>query len=130
MNTSLMTQQDCAQNQMTNMGIRTAAAAPGLLSARLAQAEAGNHFAGFHFGMCIGTGWIAGRRAVEDLDRLPAPALDAAEVRTLHAESDRERKDAAEAASDRVLRDLQALMFACDVSVWKHAGRSNPRSNA
>lgn len=96
---------------MTNMGIRTAAA-PGLLSARLAQAEAGNHFAGFHIGICIGTGWIAGRSAVEDQDRLPAPALDAAEVRTLHAERDRERKDAAEAASDRVLRDLQASISA------------------
>ena len=118
------------QNQMTKMGIRTDQACrsdvPGLLSAGLAQAGAANHFAGFHIGMCIGTGWIAGRSAVEDLDRLRAPVLDAAELRTLHAESDRERNDAHEAASDRVLRDLQALMFAWDVSVWKHAERLEP----
>jgi len=118
------------QNQMTKMGIRTDAACrsdvPGLLSAGLAQAGAANHFAGFHIGMCIGTGWIAGRSAVEDLGRLRAPVLDAAEVRALHAEIDRERNDAEEAASDRVLRDLQALMFAWDVSVWKHAARLEP----
>ena len=115
------------QNQMTKMGIRTDAACrsdvPGLLSAGLAQAGAANHFAGFHIGMCIGTGWIAGRSAVEELDRLRAPVLDADEVRALHAESNRERNDAEAAKSDRVLRDLQALMFAWDVSVWKHAAR-------
>ena len=116
-----------AQNQMTKMGIRTDAACrsdvPGLLSAGLAQAGAANHFAGFHIGMCIGTGWIAGRSAVEDLERLPAPSLDAAEVRALHADNGRARNDAAQAESDGVLRNLQALMFAYDVSVWKHAER-------
>ncbi len=116
-----------AQNQMTKMGIRTDAACrsdvPGLLAAGLAQAGAANHFAGFHIGMCIGTGWIAGRSAVEDLDRLPAPALDAAEIRALFADNDRARNDAAQAESDSVLRRLQALMFAYDISVWKHGAR-------
>ena len=116
-----------AQNQMTKMGIRTDAACrsdvPGLLAAGLAQAGAANHFAGFHIGMCIGTGWIAGCSAVEDLDRLPAPALDAAEVRALFADNDSARNDAVQAESDNVLRSLQALMFAYDISVWKHGAR-------
>lgn len=116
-----------ALNQMTKGGIRTdrtcRSDVPGLLSAGLAQAGACNHFAGFHFGMAIGTGWIAGRSAVEDLDRLPAPALDAAEVRALHAETFSSRNETAGAESDRLLRRLQTLMFAYDVSVWKHADR-------
>ena len=115
------------QNQMTKMGIRTDHACrsdvPGLLSAGLAQAGAANHFAGFHIGLCIGNGWIAGRSAIEDLDRLAAPVLDHQEVRALHHESERVRDDRAEAASDSVLRGLQSLMFAYDVSVWKHASR-------
>jgi len=60
---------------------------------------------------------------VEDLDRLPAPALDAAEVRALFADNDRARNDAVQAESDNVLRSLQALMFAYDISVWKHGAR-------
>lgn len=115
------------QNQMTKMGIRTdhtcRSDVPGLLSAGLAQAGAANHFAGFHIGLCIGNGWIAGRSAIEDLDRLAAPALDPREVRALHHESERVRDGRAQAASDTVLRGLQALMFAYDVSVWKHASR-------
>ena len=115
------------QNQMTKMGIRTDPACrsdvPGLLSAGLAQAGAANHFAGFHIGLCIGNGWIAGRSAIEDLDRLAAPVLDPQEVRALHHESERVRDERAEAASDSVLRGLQSLMFAYDVSVWKHAAR-------
>ena len=114
-------------NQMTKMGIRTDSACrsdvPGLLAAGLAQAGAANHFAGFHIGLCIGNGWIAGRSAIEDLDRLAAPVLDPQEVRALHYESERVRDERAEAASDTVLRGLQALMFAYDVSVWKHASR-------
>ena len=80
-----------ALNQMTKMGIRTGADCrsdvPGLLSAGLAQAGCANHFAGFHIGLCVGNGWIAGKSAIEDLDRLPPPSLDAAEVRALHAET-------------------------------------------
>ena len=64
-----------ALNQMTKMGIRTGADCrsdvPGLLSAGLAQAGCANHFAGFHIGLCVGNGWIAGKSAIEDLDRLP-----------------------------------------------------------
>ncbi|MCC6472147.1 MAG: FAD-binding protein [Burkholderiales bacterium] len=116
-----------ALNQMTKGGIRTdrycRSDVPGLLCAGLAQAGACNHFAGFHFGMAIGTGWIAGRSAVEDLERLAAPLLDEAEVRALHREVRASRDDAAEAQSDRLLRRLQGLMFAYDVSVWKHAER-------
>src|SRR5690606_23333859 len=55
-------------HQMTKMAIRTDADCrsdvPGLLAAGLAQAGCANHFAGFHIGVCIGTGWIAGESAV------------------------------------------------------------------
>jgi succinate dehydrogenase/fumarate reductase flavoprotein subunit len=114
-------------NQMTKMGVRTDKSCrsdvPGLLAGGLAQAGCANHFAGFHIGMCVGTGWIAGQSAVEDLDRLPPPVLDAAEVRALGAELTASRNEAAEEASDRVLRELQAVMFAYDVLVWKHPDR-------
>jgi succinate dehydrogenase/fumarate reductase flavoprotein subunit len=73
--------------------------------------------------MCIGTGWIAGRSAVEDLEAIAPSELDPAEVRALHDESFAPRNDAAEAASDQLLKNLQQLMFAYDVSVWKHASR-------
>jgi succinate dehydrogenase / fumarate reductase flavoprotein subunit len=112
---------------MTKMGVRTdrwcRSDLPGLLVAGLAQAGCANHFAGFHIGMCIGTGWIAGRSAIEDLDRLPAPALNVAEVQALHDDTYAERDDLAAAESDRILRDLQTIMFAYDVMVWKHGDR-------
>lgn len=115
------------QNQMTKMGIRTdrscRSEVPGLLSAGLAQAGCANHFAGFHIGMCIGTGWIAGRSAVEDLDKLPPPQLDATEIRALREEAYHERDQASEAESDRILRELQTLMFAYDITVWKRSDR-------
>lgn len=114
-------------NQMTKMGVRTDRSCrsdvPGLLVGGLAQAGCANHFAGFHIGMCIGTGWIAGRSAIEDLDRLPPPKLDGAEVRALHNDLFSEQSAAANAESDRVLRELQAIMFAYDVMVWKRADR-------
>ena len=66
-----------ALNQMTKMGVKTGpdcrSDVPGLLAAGLAQAGCANHFAGFHIGLCVGNGWIAGRSAIEDLDRLPRP---------------------------------------------------------
>jgi succinate dehydrogenase/fumarate reductase flavoprotein subunit len=114
-------------NQMTKMGIRTDHACrsdvPGLLVAGLAQAGCANHFAGFHIGMCIGTGWIAGRSAVEDLDRLSPPQIDAGEIRALYDDVFVDEDAAATAESDRVLRELQAVMFAYDVFVWKRADR-------
>jgi succinate dehydrogenase/fumarate reductase flavoprotein subunit len=114
-------------NQMTKMGVRTDRSCrsdvPGLLAGGLAQAGCANHFAGFHIGMCVGTGWIAGRSAVEDLDRLPPPRLDAAEVRALQSDLFAARDDAAQAESDRILRELQGLMFAYDVMVWKKGDR-------
>ena len=71
-----------ALNQMTKMAIRTGpdcrSDVPGLLAAGLAQSGCANHFAGFHIGLGIGNGWVAGRSAVEDLDRLAR-----AEVSTL-----------------------------------------------
>ena len=81
-----------ALNQMTKMGIRTGADCrsdvPGLLSAGLAQAGCANHFAGFHIGLCVGNGWIAGKSAIEDLDRLPAPrARRRPRCSALHAET-------------------------------------------
>lgn len=116
-------------NQMTKMGVRTdetcRSDVPGLLVGGLAQAGCANHFAGFHIGLCIGNGWISGRSAIEDLDRLSPPRLDPAEVRALHATAYRERDEGAAETSDHVLRDLQALMFAYDVSIWKHESRLN-----
>jgi succinate dehydrogenase/fumarate reductase flavoprotein subunit len=116
-----------ALNQMTKMAIRTGpdcrSDVPGLLSAGLAQAGCANHFAGFHIGLCVGNGWIAGKSAIEDIDRLPAPSLDSAEVRALHAETHAPLKAASSAESDRILRDLQAVMFAYDTGILKREDR-------
>ncbi len=116
-----------ALNQMTKGGVATGAdcrsGVPGLLVGGLAQAGACNHFAGFHIGMCIGTGWAAGKNAIEDLQKLAAPKLDPTEVHALHTETYRERDDAAQAQSDQTLKSLQQLMFAYDVSVWKRGDR-------
>jgi succinate dehydrogenase/fumarate reductase flavoprotein subunit len=112
---------------MTKMGIRTGADCrsdvPGLLSAGLAQAGCANHFAGFHIGLCVGNGWIAGKSAIDDLERLPAPALDAAEVRALHAEINAPLNAVAAPESDRILRDLQAVMFDYDTGILKREDR-------
>src|SRR5262245_21258894 len=116
-----------ALNQMTKMGVRTGpdcrADVPGLLAAGLAQAGCANHFAGFHIGLCNGNGWAAGRSAIDDLDRLPPPRLDAAVIELLHEDTMRPLKAAAAAESDRILRDLQAVMFAYDVGILKSADR-------
>ena len=116
-----------ALNQMTKMGVRTGpdcrSDLPGLLAAGLAQAGCANHFAGFHIGLCIGNGWIAGRSAVEDLDEAPAPKVDAAAVQALFEESMRPLTDGAQAESDRILRELQGVMFAYDVGILKRADR-------
>jgi succinate dehydrogenase/fumarate reductase flavoprotein subunit len=116
-----------ALNQMTKMGLRTGADCrsdvPGLLAAGLAQAGAANHFAGFHIGLCVGNGWIAGRSAVEDLDSAPEPKVDPAAVRTLFDETMRPLQPASKAESDRILRDLQQIMFAYDVGILKEQGR-------
>jgi succinate dehydrogenase/fumarate reductase flavoprotein subunit len=116
-----------ALNQMTKMGIRTGADCrsdvPGLLAAGLAQAGAANHFAGFHIGLCVGNGWIAGRSAIEDLDRLPPPRLDPAEVALMHQEAITPLDPAAKAESDLILRDLQAVMFAYNIGILKRADR-------
>jgi succinate dehydrogenase/fumarate reductase flavoprotein subunit len=116
-----------AQNQMTKMAIRTGSDCrsdvPGLLAAGLAQAGCANHFAGFHIGLCVGNGWIAGRSAVEDLDRLPAPRVDAESVARLYRQATQPLDDSAQAASDNILRQLQQLMFAVDVGILKRADR-------
>jgi succinate dehydrogenase/fumarate reductase flavoprotein subunit len=116
-----------ALNQMTKMGIRTGADCrsdvPGLLSAGLAQAGCANHFAGFHIGLCVGNGWIAGKSAIEDLERLPQPKLDGGEVQGLFAETRAPLKATAAAETDRILRDLQAVMFAYDVGILKREDR-------
>ncbi len=116
-----------ALNQMTKMAIRTGpdcrSDVPGLLAAGLAQSGCANHFAGFHIGLCIGNGWVAGRSAVEDLDRLAAPGVDLAEVEAMHDEAMQPIRPAAQAESDRILRDLQAIMFAYDIGILKRADR-------
>lgn len=116
-----------ALNQMTKMGIRTGpdcrSDVPGLLAAGLAQAGCANHFAGFHIGLCVGNGWIAGRSAIEDLETLTPPRLDAGEVRAMHDEVSPPLNVSAAAESDRILRELQAVMFAYDVGILKAADR-------
>jgi succinate dehydrogenase/fumarate reductase flavoprotein subunit len=116
-----------ALNQMTKMGIRTGpdcrSDVPGLLAAGLAQAGCANHFAGFHIGLCVGNGWIAGRSAIEDLDRLPPPRLDPAEVALLQRETVAPLDATASAESDLILRDLQAVMFAYNIGILKKADR-------
>jgi len=116
-----------ALSQMTKMGIRTGpdcrSDVPGLLAAGLAQAGCANHFAGFHIGLGVGNGWVAGRSAVEDLDRLATPDLDLAEVEAMHQETLAPLQPAAQAESDRILRDLQEIMFAYDIGILKHADR-------
>ena len=116
-----------ALNQMTKMAIRTGpdcrSDVPGLLAAGLAQSGCANHFAGFHIGLCVGNGWVAGRSAVEDLDRLAAPSINLAEVEAMHEELLQPLRPTAQAESDRILRDLQAIMFAYDVGILKHGER-------
>jgi succinate dehydrogenase/fumarate reductase flavoprotein subunit len=116
-----------AQNQMTKMAIRTGADCradiPGLFAAGLAQAGCANHFAGFHIGLCIGNGWVAGRSAVEDLDRLGPPHLDQDEIEAMAGEAVRPMRPAQAAESDDILRELQAIMFAYDVGILKRADR-------
>jgi succinate dehydrogenase/fumarate reductase flavoprotein subunit len=116
-----------ALNQMTKMGVKTGpdcrSDVPGLLAAGLAQAGCANHFAGFHIGLCVGNGWIAGRSAIEDLDRLPAPAVDVHEIELLHAGTMKPLDATSEAQSDRILRDLQQIMFSYEVGILKSADR-------
>ncbi len=116
-----------ALNQMTKMGIRTGpdcrSDVPGLLAAGLAQAGCANHFAGFHIGLCVGNGFIAGRSAIEDLDGLPPARLDPSHIKLLHEEALTPLNAAAAAETDGILRDLQAVMFAYDVGILKHADR-------
>ncbi len=114
-------------NQMTKMAIRTdeycRSDVNGLLAAGLAQAGAANHFAGFHIGMCIGTGWIAGKSAAEDIERLNAPKLDLPQVRELRHTSLAVMDPNTKANSDRLLHELQKMMFSYDVTVWKSESR-------
>lgn len=116
-----------ALNQMTKMAIGTGpdcrSDVPGLLAAGLAQAGCANHFAGFHIGLCVGNGWIAGRSAVEDLDRNSPVRLDQHEVSLLHVEATQRLNETAAPESDRILRELQSVMFAYDVGILKRADR-------
>ncbi|MFL6799226.1 MAG: FAD-binding protein [Xanthobacteraceae bacterium] len=116
-----------ALNQMTKMGIRTGpdcrSDVPGLLAAGLAQAGCANHFAGFHIGLCVGNGWVAGASAIEDLDHLPPAHLDAGSVQELYDEITRPLDASAGAESDRILRELQSVMFAYEVGILKRADR-------
>ena len=121
-----------ALNQMTKMGIRTGADCrsdvPGLLSAGLAQSGCANHFAGFHIGLCVGNGWIAGRVR----DRGPRPPAGArARCRPRCGRCTprpmRRSRPRPAAESDRILRDLQAVMFAYDIGILKREDRLQRR---
>ena len=81
------------------------------------------HFAGFHIGLCIGNGWIAGRSAAEDTRGRDVPVLDTVELARHREAALRPLDSSAGAASDRLLKDLQALMFRYDVTVLKDAHR-------
>jgi succinate dehydrogenase/fumarate reductase flavoprotein subunit len=109
------------------MGLRTPpdcrSDVPGLLAAGLAQAGCANHFAGFHIGLAVGNGWIAGRSAVEDLDRLPVPKPDVRLLEDLYAETMLPLSGDAKAQSDLLLRELQKVMFAWDVGILKREDR-------
>jgi len=110
-------------NQMSKMAIRTGADCrsdvPGLLAAGLAQAGCANHFAGFHVGLCIGNGWIAGRSAVEDLDRLQSRPLGAGIVQKHYDSALQNLKSNSAAESDSILHGLQQIMFACEIGILK-----------
>ena len=114
-------------NQMTKMAVGTGpdcrSDVPGLLAAGLAQAGCANHFAGFHIGLCIGNGWIAGRSAIEDLDRLPVPNLHPESIQSQYDETRRPLKAGSQAESDGILRELQEIMFAYDIGILKQADR-------
>jgi len=116
-----------ALNQMTKMGLRTTpdcrSDVPGLYAAGLAQAGCANHFAGFHIGLAVGNGWIAGRSAVEDLDRFSVPKLNLKAIELLHQEAMSPLDTQAKAQSDRILRDLQKIMFAWDIGILKRSDR-------
>ena len=115
------------QNQMTKMGLATdidcRSDVAGLYAAGLAQAGCCNHFAGFHIGMCIGSGWFSGAAAARDLDSLPPPRLDGAEVGALYRETQAPRDDSAKAESDALLLDFQRFTARYDISLWKSADR-------
>jgi succinate dehydrogenase/fumarate reductase flavoprotein subunit len=114
-------------NQMTKLAIKTGADCrsnlPGLLAAGLAQSGVATGFAGFHIGMCNGNGWIAGRSAAADAATFDPPHLDDENVAARRAAIDALRAPDAAARSDDVLKDLQALMFRADVTVFKHEAR-------
>lgn len=114
-------------NQMTKMGVRTdeycRSDVDGLLAAGLAQAGAANHFAGFHIGMCIGTGWIAGGSAARDIEELDSPKVDLPQIRELRRISLSQMDLNTKASSDRLLHELQKLMFSYDITVWKSESR-------
>jgi succinate dehydrogenase/fumarate reductase flavoprotein subunit len=73
--------------------------------------------------MCIGTGWIAGQSAIEDLDRFGEGRLDRAEITAMYADQAGQRNPAATPQSDLILRELQEIMFAYEVSILKRADR-------
>jgi succinate dehydrogenase/fumarate reductase flavoprotein subunit len=115
------------QNQMTKMGLATDAACradvTGLYAAGLAQAGCCNHFAGFHIGMCIGTGWISGEAAAADLEGLAPTALDRTEVNALYEETMAPLDESAKAESDALLLDFQRFTARYDIALWKHRTR-------
>ena len=54
---------------------------------------------------------------------LVVPNIKAAEVEAMHEEAVQPVRPAAQAESDRILRDLQAIMFAYDIGILKRADR-------
>ncbi len=97
---------------------------PGLAGRRIGAGRLRQCFRWFsHIGLCIGNGWVAGQSAVEELDSTPAPHVNPEAVRKLYSESLQPLNSAAQSESDRVLRELQKIMFAHDIGILKHADR-------
>jgi len=113
--------------QMTKMGIKTdsqcCSEVPGLFVAGLAQAGCATHFAGFHIGMCNGTGWIAGRSAARFLAERGEPEVIEEQVRRARQEIQERLDPDAQVKEDDLLREFQKLIFRYDVSVLKHESR-------
>jgi len=60
---------------------------------------------------------------VEDLDSTPTPKVNPQAIQALYDETLTPLNDTAQAESDRILRELQQIMFAYDVGILKRADR-------
>lgn len=113
--------------QMTKMSIKTdsqcRSEVPGLFAAGLAQTGCATHFASWHIGMSVGTGWIAGRSAARYASQVSQTAIAEGEARQ-RAKAHLGRFDASQKTAPDIpaLRQLQKTMFHYEVSILKKEG--------